>query len=105
MDQIRKAQGCWWIILVITIIGAFIFGLIIALPYVNQKMVVDSMAGDGDVESYTRQIADALRIILLPFLILSISVLIYFLARRTQSLSKIQSFHLLAAGIPSKSIT
>ncbi len=92
MNQIRKAQGCWWVLLAITIIGALIFGLVVVLPFVNQKMVLDSMAGDGDVESYTRQIASTLRIALLPLLILAISLLIYLLARRTKSISKIQAF-------------
>ena len=92
MNQIRKAQGCWWVLLAITFIGALIFGLVVVLPFVNQKMVLDSMAGDGDVESYTRQIASTLRIALLPLLILAISLLIYLLARRTKSLSKIQAF-------------
>lgn len=92
MNQIRKTQGCWWILLVLTIIGTVFFGLIVVLPYVNQKLVVDSLAGDGDVESYTQQLAGALRIIFVPLLIISISLFAYLLVQRAQSLEKMQAF-------------
>jgi hypothetical protein len=92
MNQIRNAQGCWWILLILAIIGAVIFGLIVAVPYGNQKSVVDSLARDGDVESYTQQLLGALRIIFLPFLILSVSLFAYLLVQRAQSLTKMQAF-------------
>ena len=61
MDQHRRVSGCWWILLVLGVIGSIIFSLIFIVPYPGQKSWIDSLAGDGDIESFTIQVFNVAR--------------------------------------------
>ena len=89
MKQNSKATGLWWVIVITALIGAIIFSLIATVPYVDQKSLLDNIAGDGDVESYTQQVYRVTRIVAITLLLLLISILVYFLAFRKQSKSRI----------------
>ena len=89
MKNHRKAVGCWWILLVCAILGAVLYSLVAAAPYSSQKNWVDSLASDGNFESFTGNIYNVIRIISLPLAILSIGVLIVILVFRTRSMDRI----------------
>ena len=89
MKNDRKAVGCWWILLVSALLGAALFSLVSAASYSSQKKWVDSLASDGNFESFTANIYNVIRIISLPLAILSIGVLIVILLFRTQSMDRI----------------
>jgi len=89
MKNDRKAVGCWWILLVSALLGAALFSLVSAASYSSQKKWVDSLASDGNFESFTANIYSVIRIISLPLAILSIGVLIVILLFRTQSMDRI----------------
>lgn len=55
--------------------------------------MIDSLAGDGVVESFTSQVYTVLRIAALPFMIISISGLVYLIAFKNHSIAKIQDLY------------
>lgn len=71
------------------ILGAVLYSLVAAAPYSSQKNWVDSLASDGNFESFTGNIYNVIRIISLPLAILSIGVLIVILVFRTRSMDRI----------------
>jgi len=89
MKNDRKAVGCWWILLVGALLGAALFTLVSVASYSSQKKWLDSLANDGNFESFTANIYNVIRIISLPLAILSIGVLIVILLFRTQSMDRI----------------
>jgi len=93
MDHHKKAKRGWWLLLLCTLIGAIFFGLLVAFPYSFQKNMIDSLAGDGVVESFTSQVYTVLRIAALPFMIISISGLVYLIAFKNHSIAKIQDIY------------
>lgn len=93
MDHHKKAKRGWWFLLLCTLIGAIFFGLLVAFPYSFQKNMIDSLAGDGVVESFTSQVYTVLRIAALPFMIISISGLVYLIAFKNHSIAKIQDLY------------
>lgn len=93
MDHHKKAKRGWWFLLLCTLIGAIFFGLLVAFPYSFQKNMIDSLAGDGLVESFTSQVYTVLRIAALPFMIISISGLVYLIAFKNHSIAKIQDLY------------
>lgn len=93
MDHHKKAKRGWWFLLLCTLIGAIFFGLLVAFPYSFQKNMIDSLAGDGVVESFTSQVYTVLRIAALPFMIISISGLVYLIAFKNHSIAKIQDIY------------
>jgi hypothetical protein len=93
MDHHKKAKRGWWFLLLCTLFGAIFFGLLVAFPYSFQKNMIDSLAGDGVVESFTSQVYTVLRIAALPFMIISISGLVYLIAIKNHSIAKIQDLY------------
>ncbi len=93
MDHHKKAKRGWWFLLLCTLIGAIFFCLLVAFPYSFQKNMIDSLAGDGVVESFTSQVYTVLRIAALPFMIISISGLVYLIAFKNHSIAKIQDIY------------
>jgi hypothetical protein len=91
MDQNRRVIGCWWILIVLGVIGSIIFSLIVTVSYPSQKSWIDSLAGDGDIESFTVKVFNVARQVTLPLVILSFSLLVFLLAFRSRSLSSIQN--------------
>ena len=89
MKNDRKTVGCWWILLVGALLGAALFTLVSVASYSSQKKWLDSLANDGNFESFTANIYNVIRIISLPLAILSIGVLIVILLFRTQSMDRI----------------
>ncbi len=93
MDHNKKENRGWWFLLLCTLFGAIFFGLLTAVPYSFQKNLIDSLAGDGNVESFTSQVYAALSIAALPFMIVSISGLVYLTVFRNQSISRINGLY------------
>jgi hypothetical protein len=89
MNQNSKATSLWGVIVITALIGAIIFSLLAAVPYIDQKNWLAGFASDGDVESYTQQVNRVTRIVAITLLLLLISILVYFLAFRKQSKSRI----------------
>jgi preprotein translocase subunit Sss1 len=90
MKREWKAIGCWWVILVVLIIGLLLFGYLAISPFANQKFLVDSMVADGNLESYTPGIFRIVRGIAIPFSILFVIVLFAVLVSRSKSQELLQ---------------
>jgi len=50
MNQNSKATSLWGVIVITALIGAIIFSLLAAVPYIDQKNWLAGFASDGDVE-------------------------------------------------------
>ena len=85
MSHGRKAMGCWWLILGLLMIGMLLFGYLAISPYTNQKLLIDSIVADGDVESYTPEVFELIRSIAIPFSILSLTFVAAIVIFRNQS--------------------
>ena len=78
--------------MVFAILGAIVFGMLAAVPYISLKTWVDGLASDGDIELYTHQVYRLTRIIAIPLAVLFISLVVYSIAFRKQSSKKCSIF-------------
>lgn len=85
MKHEGKAIGCWWLILVVLIIGLLLFGYLSVSPFTNQKHLVDTLVADGNMESYTPGIFRIVRGIAIPLSILFIIILFAVVVSRIKS--------------------
>ena len=92
MEHERRAVGCWWLVLVCALLAAALFCYMFFLPYANHKAFLDSLAGDGDFESFSNQVYSIWRFLVLFNAVLSIAVLVILIGFRSQSLTKINQF-------------
>lgn len=90
MSHERKAIGCWWLLLILIVMGTLVFGYLAISPYANQKSFIDSLVADGNLESYTPVLFRIVRGIAIPFSILFISILLAAVVFRSKSQNFLQ---------------
>jgi uncharacterized membrane protein len=85
MFRNNNASGCWWVLIIVSLILTSILSLVIFVPYSNQKGWVDSLAGDGDLESYTLGAYNTIQIVGIVLAVLAIIVGALLLIYRNKS--------------------
>ena len=78
------------VISIIAIIGGIIFGVLLLTPFGFQSNLVNSLAADGSVESFTRGFYNATKLCFGPLAILFILTAIFFLGFQRQSESLVE---------------
>ena len=67
MVQNKNAAGCWWVLVNISLISASLLSLAIFIPYASQKGWVDTLAADGNLESYSPGVFNTIRTVGIVF--------------------------------------
>lgn len=95
MKQIREPRSLWSIFLAVTFLCGVVFIFVALLPYEYQKSLLDKLAPDGNLESFTQSVYNIFRIIaggLAILFIIFFATLIVFKERARPFLERLPNF-------------
>ncbi len=90
MKQKKKTKTIWLAAIGLGGLGAIVFSLPILVPFAHLKNFLDGIAPDGNVESFTIGVYSKVKIISIPLVIIFYSLLIYLIAFKKRSLTRIE---------------
>jgi hypothetical protein len=91
MNQNKKTKSVWLAAISLGGVGAIVLSLLILIPFADQKNFLDSIAADGNVESFTIGVYSRIKIFSIPLAIIFYCLLIYLLAFKKRSLNRIDT--------------
>lgn len=92
MNKNNQIQVTWIILITVAVIAGVTFSLIFFTPFDYQKNLIDSLAVDGDVESFNPRVNLVARICAGPLAIIFLVIAVFAVINKDATINRIENF-------------